>query len=58
MVDHRTFIPAGIPNIKRLAKAISRETGEKYAVSLDLASRRAGYESFKHAQNVLHTSGS
>ena len=45
--------PSTLNGIKRLAKFIKHERGIKHNESLNEAARQAGFENFRHAQNVL-----
>lgn len=49
-----SVIPSTLGGIKSLAKDIKRSTlGLKHAAALDQASIKAGFQNFRHAQNVL-----
>lgn len=54
---NRNIQPTSIVGIKRLAKAIKAELFIPHAQALNEAARRAGYESFRHADNKLSESG-
>lgn len=46
--------PSTLGGIKRLAKSIKVDKGIQHARALDTAAQAAGFENFRHAQNVLH----
>lgn len=45
--------PSTLGGIKRLAKSIKVDRGIQHARALDAAAQAAGFENFRHAQNVL-----
>jgi hypothetical protein len=45
--------PSTLGGIKRLAKSIKVDKGIKHVRALDAAAQAAGFENFRHAQNVL-----
>jgi hypothetical protein len=45
--------PSSIKGIKQLAKRLKRAEAVLYTRALDMASKAAGFENFKHAQRVL-----
>jgi hypothetical protein len=45
--------PSTLDGIKRLAKSIRNERGIQHIRALDVAAQSAGFQNFKHAQNVL-----
>jgi hypothetical protein len=45
--------PSTLDGIKRLAKSIKNERGIQHIRALDVAAHSAGFQNFKHAQNVL-----
>lgn len=45
--------PSTLDGIKRLAKAIKRDRGIPHHLALDEASREAGFENLRHAQNRI-----
>lgn len=46
--------PSTLVGIKRLATSIKVDKGIQHARALDAAAQAAGFENFRHAQNVLH----
>ncbi|MDO8909515.1 MAG: DUF5623 domain-containing protein [Pseudohongiella sp.] len=47
--------PSSLDGIKRLAKSIKLERGVQHAGALDYAAQAAGFQNFRHADNVLRT---
>jgi hypothetical protein len=45
--------PSTLDGIKRLAKVIKQQQGIQHVRALDEAAKAAGYQSFRHATNVL-----
>lgn len=50
--------PSTIDGIKRLAKAIKRESGKTHHAALEEAARKAGFQNFLHATRVIAPKGS
>ncbi len=48
--------PSSLDGIKRLAKSIKNEQGIQHIRALDVAAQSAGFQNFRHAQNVLKAS--
>ena len=53
LFDHR---PSTIGGIKRLAKQLKKAKGVPHSKALDLAAKRAGFDNFAHALNLLQAS--
>lgn len=49
--------PATMEGIKRLANSIKVERGIKHTPALEVAAQLAGFQNFRHAQNVLKNGG-
>jgi hypothetical protein len=49
--------PSTMDGIKRLANSIKVERGIKHISALEVAAKIAGFQNFKHAQNVLNNGG-
>lgn len=52
-MSRKSIHPSTMTGIKRLAKQIKAAQGLSHSASLDRASEAAGYDNFRHAQNVL-----
>lgn len=52
-MSSRAIRPSTLDGIKRLAKSIKVEQGIQHTQALSAAAQVAGYENFRHAQNVL-----
>lgn len=50
-------LPTTLEGLKKLAKKIKRESGYIHTECLEIAARRMGYGSYKHARRELQDDG-
>lgn len=51
--DLNELKPKTLDGIKNLATGIKKRDGIKHHEALELAAKQAGYQNYRHAQNVL-----